>query len=115
MRRIMITEEVKGAKEADYILDLKETVINKCCGCWSCWLKTPGRCVNKELDTFYYEYIHADEAIFLVRLKQGFVSSKVKALFERMCPLYLPYIAMGGSQPCMCQDIHIIPMRDFCM
>lgn len=72
--------------------DLTQMGVKNCSGCWTCWWKTPGRCVYKDLNDFYYEYISADKAVFLSKVKKGFISGNLKTLFDRMIPLYLPYI-----------------------
>ncbi|MGL5677739.1 MAG: hypothetical protein ACRDDX_15185 [Cellulosilyticaceae bacterium] len=100
MKTVMITEGIKVDYKASYSIDLEEIPFKPCCGCWSCWLKTPGRCIYKELDTFYHEYITADQAIYFVKVKKGFVSSRLKALFDRMSPLYLPYVSVKTDE-CM--------------
>ena len=33
----------------------------------------------------------------MAKVSQGFVSSLLKALFERMIPLYLPYVCVGND------------------
>lgn len=73
------------------VYDLSETKIKNCTGCWTCWWKTPGRCIYKDLDTYYHQYVNADRVIFFLKTKQGFVSSEVKSLLDRMIPLFLPY------------------------
>lgn len=100
MKTVIITEGIEIDGAANYVFDLETTRIRPCCGCWSCWLKTPGRCISKELDTFYHQYITADRAIYFVKVKKGFVSSKLKTLFERMIPLSLPYISVKTNE-CM--------------
>lgn len=74
-----------------FIFDLANQKVKNCIGCWSCWWKTPGRCIYKELDEFYHEYITADKAIYFAKTSNGFVTSNMKNLFDRMIPLYLPY------------------------
>lgn len=95
MKTVVVTEGIDVKEEVQYVLDIQQTKINKCCGCWSCWLKTPGRCLSKELDEFYHHYITSERVIYLVKVRQGFVSSLLKTLFERMIPLYLPYVCIG--------------------
>ncbi len=92
MKTIVITEGICIPEEGERVFNLLEMGIKPCCGCFGCWLKTPGRCRYKELDPFYHQYITADCAVYLVKVKQGFVSSDLKALWDRMLPLYLPYI-----------------------
>jgi len=92
MKRLVITEYEGFNVPSDYNLDLTKTNIKDCTGCWSCWLKTPGRCIHKDLYAFYRAYLDADEVIILSRISQGFVSGNLKSLFDRMLPLYLPFI-----------------------
>ncbi|MFV0395038.1 MAG: hypothetical protein ACK5LC_11700 [Coprobacillaceae bacterium] len=73
------------------VMKLEEMKINGCTGCWTCWWKTPGRCVFKDLDNYYSNYVNADKVVFFLETKRGFVSSKVKRLFDRMITLFLPY------------------------
>lgn len=97
MKTVIITEGIKIIKKDVFVIDIEASPVKRCTGCWKCWLKTPGRCAYKDLDPFYYQYIQADYAIYMVKVEKGFVSSKLKALFERLSPLYLPYIAMGDE------------------
>jgi len=92
MKRLVITEYEGFNVPSDYNLDLTKTNIKDCTGCWSCWIKTPGRCIHKDLDTFYKAYLNADKVIIFSRISQGFVSGNLKSLFDRMLPLYLPFI-----------------------
>jgi len=92
MKRLVITEYEGFNVPSDYNLDLTKTNIKDCTGCWSCWIKTPGRCIHKDLDTFYKAYLNADKVIIFSRISQGFVSGNLKSLLDRMLPLYLPFI-----------------------
>ena len=81
-----------------YTLDLRKTQVRDCTGCWSCWLKTPGRCVCRDLDGFYRAWLDADKVIIFTQVSKGFVSGKLKTLFDRMLPLYLPYITYKSGE-----------------
>ncbi|WDV45197.1 flavodoxin family protein [Clostridiaceae bacterium M8S5] len=74
-----------------YIIDLSKVKVKHCIGCWSCWWKTPGRCVYKDLNQFYHEYITSDRAVYFAKITKSFVSGNIKNLLDRMIPLYLPY------------------------
>jgi len=80
------------------IFDLTKMEIKDCVGCWSCWCKTPGRCAFKDLDEFYHSYITADKVIFLSKVSKGFVSGNLKTLFDRMIPLFLPYVTLATGE-----------------
>lgn len=81
------------------VLDLSTTPVKDCLGCWTCWWKTPGRCVHKDLDSFYHEYLAADKAVFFAKLSREFVSGNLKTLLDRMIPHFLPYCIFsdGGT------------------
>ena len=75
-----------------FTFDLTTIPVKQCVGCWSCWWTTPGRCAYKDLDEFYHEYINADKVIYFSKVTKGFVSGNLKSLWDRMIPLYLPYV-----------------------
>ncbi len=92
MKIVVIRECGEFDIPSQYMLDLSKISVKDCIGCWSCWLKTPGRCIHKDLDGFYKEYLDADKVIIFSKVSQGFVSGNLKSLFDRMIPHFLPYI-----------------------
>lgn len=92
MKTIVIKECEGIAVPGSYTFDLTQKAVNNCIGCWACWWKTPGICAFKDLNDFYHEYITADKAIYFAKVTRGFVSNNLKTLFDRMLPLYLPYV-----------------------
>lgn len=94
MKTVVIREFGNHDLESIYELDLNKNQIKDCCGCWSCWLKIPGRCINKDLDQFYFKYLEADRVIIFSKVKKGFVSGNLKSLFDRIIPLFLPQIEL---------------------
>lgn len=91
MKTIVIKECTDISIENAYTFEISKTKVAHCVGCWTCWWKTPGKCVYKDLNEFYHEYITADKAIFFAKVTKGFVSGNMKNFFDRMIPLYLPY------------------------
>ncbi len=100
MKTVVINECENRIVTKNYTLNLTRVPAKSCYGCWTCWLKTPGRCVYKDLDGFYHEYITADRAIYFAKVTKGFVSSNLKTLFDRMLPLYMPHISVKTDE-CM--------------
>ena len=92
MKYVVIREFGEFDLPGSYLLDLNKTPAKDCTGCWSCWLNTPGKCIYKDLDSFYTAYLDADKVIIFSKISQGFVSSRLKTLIDRMIPLFLPYI-----------------------
>lgn len=91
MKTVLIKEIEGFCGQDTKVLDLTVTPVKNCLGCWSCWWTTPGKCVHKDLDSFYRDYLAADKAVFLARLHRGFVSGNMKTLFDRLIPHFLPY------------------------
>lgn len=92
MKTVVIQECSDFEIPCKFKLDLSDTIVKNCTGCWSCWLKTPGRCIHKDLNEFYKAYLDADKVIVFSKVTQGFVSGNLKTLFDRMIPLFLPFI-----------------------
>lgn len=98
MKTIVVKEFGNHAIESIYELDLSKNVIKDCCGCWSCWWKTPGRCINKDLDEFYTKYLEADKVVIFSKVTKGFVSGNLKTLFDRIIPLFIPYVEVSTGE-----------------
>ena len=48
---LMLNHLIKGMYEAGAeieMVNLRETTIKNCIGCFSCWTKTPGICIHKD-------------------------------------------------------------------
>ena len=93
MKLFVIKEYDAPVPDGTSIFDLSQVELRHCTGCWSCWWKTPGRCVHKDLDEFYRSYLSADKVRYYCKVSQGFVTSNMKAMIDRMIPLVLPYIS----------------------
>lgn len=81
------------------VVKLGDKSITACIGCWSCWLKTPGRCVMKDqMAEFYPKYVNSDTVIILMDTAQGFINYQAKAFFDRTIPHYNPYIELVDGE-----------------
>lgn len=98
MKTIIVTETTALNLPAAYTLDLSSLNVHDCRGCWTCWWTTPGKCIFKDLNEFYHEYLNADKVLFFCSVKNGFVSGNVKSLFDRMIPLFLPYTSVASGE-----------------
>lgn len=93
MNRVVIQDYSAPQLPCHFQLDLTATPAKHCTGCWSCWIKTPGNCIYSDLNDFYRAYLAADEVVIFTKASQEFISSSLKTLFDRMLPLFLPYIS----------------------
>lgn len=80
------------------VLDLSQIKLKHCLGCWSCWWTTPGRCVHKDLDEFYRNFLGANQVSVYCNVSQGFITSNMKAMIDRMIVLVLPYISWDKGE-----------------
>ena len=81
------------------IIKLGDKSISECIGCWTCWLKTPGRCVMKDqMAESYSDYINSDTVILLMDTAQGFINHQAKAFLDRSIPHYNPYIEIVDGE-----------------
>jgi hypothetical protein len=103
MKCVVIQECESNSIPGAFTLDLTKSQVKDCIGCWTCWWTTPGRCVHKDLNEFYHQYITSDKAIYFSKVTKGFVSGNLKTLFDRMIPLYLPYISFDTGE-----SMHVI-------
>ncbi len=72
-----------GAETLNIILADKE--IHHCRGCFSCWLKTPGRCIlNDDMKSILNEAEGADVLVLASPLYIDTISSMLKVFLERL-------------------------------
>jgi multimeric flavodoxin WrbA len=75
------------------VFNLNEMNIHYCTGCWSCWLKTPGKCIfQDDMEQIYPKMVTADLVIYASPLTMGFIHSTLKKIMDRHIPMALPYI-----------------------
>ena len=76
----------------DIVIDVNKA-INRCIGCFSCWIKTPTNCVHGDCPIVDY-LKNADEFIIISKSRYGCYSSNVKKILERTIGYVLPYFEM---------------------
>jgi multimeric flavodoxin WrbA len=102
---IMVESFLAGAKaagaETEHVL-LAERQIEPCKGCFSCWLKTPGKCVIKDDMTEMLEKIKTkpDIVVFATPLYVFNVTGLMKNFMDRTVPLADPHFDKDESGLC---------------
>ncbi|WP_167958375.1 flavodoxin family protein [Anaerosporobacter faecicola] len=77
-----------GMKEQAEIVHTIQEEIRPCLGCYGCWNKTPGKCVQKDAMASILEKItQADLIIWSTPLYSYGVPSTCKAVIDRLLPL----------------------------
>lgn len=87
-----------GAKEAGAeteIIYLQSKKIAPCLGCFHCWIKTPGACVQKDDQAEILDGMRkADIMVFATPLYVFGMSAQLKLFFDRIMPLAQPFIVL---------------------
>jgi len=99
MKLFIVKEYETSTPDGVPVFDLSSKELQHCTGCWSCWWgPTPGRCVHKDLDEFYRGYLEADTVRFYCKVSQGFITSNMKALIDRIILIVLPYVSYPNGE-----------------
>lgn len=106
---LLLTPFVKGMRDAGAeveVVNLKQKKINYCIGCYSCWTKTPGICVQKDDMTteLFPKFIKSDIVVYATPLFHYQVNAQMKAFIERTLPVLMPYLQRKG-------DVTVHPLR----
>lgn len=71
---------------------LRDMNIQYCCGCWSCWVKTPGYCaISDDHEQILSRFNHADRVVFITPIIAGYESALIKTCKDRIIPIVQPY------------------------
>ncbi len=89
---------IEGAREAGAEVDvvyLQGKKIKPCLGCFHCWWKTPGQCVQQDDQAGLLKlFSECDVAVFATPLYVCGMSAQLKAFFDRFIPLTEPFIEL---------------------
>lgn len=92
-----------GVKTVIRRLDVQKLSIASCLGCFSCWNKTPGKCViEDDMNAVIKELLWADLTIWSFPLYYFGLPGKLKMLMDRQLPMALPFMtkdATSGGHP----------------
>ncbi len=87
---------LEGAKEAGAEVELlytKDLNIKPCNGEFSCWYKTPGKCMlNDDMESVLEKVQQADIIVFATPLYVDGMSGPMKNMIDRMIPVVTPKI-----------------------
>jgi len=93
----MLDHLVSGMKTAGAEvekIDLRKKKINYCIGCFTCWSKTPGKCIHKDdmSAELFPKFIEADLVVYATPLYHYTVNAQIKTFIERTLPMLEPFI-----------------------
>lgn len=93
---MMLNCLVGGMREAGAEVDvvhLREKTIKNCVGCFTCWTKTPGQCIQQDDMTreLFSRWIAADLAVYATPLYYHTMNAAMSAFRERTLPATQPF------------------------
>ena len=93
---LILNPFLEGMKEAGAEVELFYTSkldVKPCLGCFDCWLKTPGRCVQRDdMDWLLPKMNEADLWVFATPLYVDGVTGPMKGMMDRLLPSIQPII-----------------------
>ncbi|MEW5819135.1 MAG: flavodoxin family protein [Cyanobacteriota bacterium] len=96
---VIVQEFLTGAKEAGAETEnvfLAHKKIHHCIGCFTCWMKTPGKCaMNDDMAELLEIYINSDIIVFASPVYVGGVTGIMKDFLDRLIPVADPHIALS--------------------
>ena len=91
-------KELEKENEVDFFT-VRNMNITYCCGCFSCWTKTPGLCTfNDDMSLILKSMATTDYLIYISPLSAGFVTSDTKRVMDRFIPNALPYVKVYDGE-----------------
>ena len=98
---IILNAFLEGVRHVGADVELhytKKLKINPCLGCYSCWLKTPGVCVQKDdMNALLPKIFSSEVVVFASPLYIWNVNGPMKNFMDRMLPLAKPELVEEGE------------------
>lgn len=98
---VLLEQFLKGCEEVGAEIEtiyLKDKDIKHCSGCFTCWTKTPGKCIHKDdMEELLDKILQADIMVYATPLYYYTVTGIMKDFMDRMIPLSNPEIVKVGD------------------
>jgi multimeric flavodoxin WrbA len=75
------------------VVNLREKKVKNCIGCFTCWTKTPGKCLHKDDMTkeLFSKWLNSELVVYATPLYHYTVNAEMKAFIERTLPASEPF------------------------
>lgn len=101
---VMVSAFLEGARAAGAETEnifLAKKKIHHCMGCFSCWIKTPGRCaIQDDMAELLPKLAESDIVVFATPLYVDNVSGLMKNFMDRMIPNADPHFSKDQNGEC---------------
>ncbi len=100
---MMLNPLVQGMREAGAeveVVNLKDKNIKTCVGCFTCWTKTPGKCVHQDDMTreLFPKWVESDLCVYATPLFIHTVNATMKRFLERILPVAEPFMIVKDGR-----------------
>jgi multimeric flavodoxin WrbA len=100
---LMLSHLVEGMRQTGAeveIVNLREKKIKVCIGCFTCWTKTPGKCIQQDDMTkeLFPKWLEADVCVYATPLFHHTVNATMKTFIERCLPICEPFLEKRGER-----------------
>ncbi len=95
-----LLEGMRRAGATTEIVHLSKMKVNHCLGCYMCWTKTPGKCIQKDdMEGLLEKYVNSDAVILGTPLYHFTMSGLLKNFIERTLPVCEPWLIENPNIP----------------
>lgn len=95
-----LLEGMRAAGATTEVVHLGQLQIKHCLGCFLCWVKTPGKCVQKDdMAGVLEKFVQADVLVFGTPLYHFNVSGLMKNFIDRTLPICEPWLVEDPNHP----------------
>jgi hypothetical protein len=99
----MLNHLVEGMQEAGAeveVVNLREKKVKYCIGCFTCWTKTPGKCIHKDDMTkeLFSKWLNSDLVVYATPLYHYTLNAEMKAFIERTLPVLEPFFEQRDNR-----------------
>jgi multimeric flavodoxin WrbA/putative sterol carrier protein len=100
---LMLTSLVEGMQDAGAeveAIELRRKTIKNCIGCYTCWTKTPGKCIHKDdmTDELFPKWLASDMVVYATPLYNYSMNATLKAFVERTLPSMEPFLEFQNNR-----------------
>ena len=99
---LMLNHLITGMRDAGAeveVVNLREKTIKNCIGCFTCWTKTPGKCIHKDDMTseLFPKWLASDLVVYATPLYYHTMNGAMSTFRERTLPASLPFFEQGDD------------------
>ena len=88
-----LVEGMQNAGAVVEVVRLRKKNIKNCVGCYTCWTKTPGKCLHKDdmTNDILPKWLEADLVVYATPLYYHFMNAAMRTFIERTLPAIQPF------------------------